>query len=199
MIQHNLSALKDFANKRPPLERCELCAAGLPDTHEHLYDPAQRRLKCACPACAQLFCGAVGQGWRRVTPRAQRLAGFGLDDALWASLQLPIDLCYFQRTGRGGELVAYFPSPAGATQSLLPADAWAQLRARNPELAELEPDVEALLVNRVGEARAAYRVSVDVCFELVGLVRSRWRGLSGGSEAWTALRAFFERLEARGA
>jgi hypothetical protein len=47
--------------------------------------------------------------------------------------------------------VALYPGPAGATESLLSLDAWEQLVASNPALADLEPDVEALLVNRIGE------------------------------------------------
>ena len=43
---------------------------------------------------------------------------------------------------------AYYPSPMGPTESLLELDAWAALEAANPVLATLEPDVEALLVNR---------------------------------------------------
>jgi len=194
-----LSALKDFARERPPTERCDLCGAAVGERHDHLYDGAQRRLKCACSACAVLFAEAVGQQWRRVPPRAQRLAGFSMDDALWAALQLPIDLAYFQRSSPAGSVHAFFPSPAGATESLLPADGWAQVVAANPSLASLDSDVEAVLVNRVGRRREAYRVSIDVCFELVGLIRSKWRGFSGGTDAWNAIHAFFERLEARGA
>jgi hypothetical protein len=58
------------------------------------------------------------------------------------------------------------------------------------------PDVEALLVNRVKGAREYYRVSIDRCFSLVGLIRQHWRGLSGGAEAWDAIDAFFDTLRA---
>ncbi len=44
-------------------------------------------------------------------------------------------------------------------------------------LAELEPDVEALLVNRMNGERAYYRTPIDECFKLVGLIRAHWRGL----------------------
>jgi NADPH-dependent curcumin reductase CurA len=36
----------------------------------------------------------------------------------------------------------------GATESLLGLDAWQALEAANPVLAQMEPDLEALLVNR---------------------------------------------------
>ena len=57
--------------------------------------------------------------------------------------------------------------------------------------ATLEPDVEALLVNRIGEARECYRVGIDECYKLVGLIRTHWRGLSGGQAVWDEIGRFF--------
>jgi hypothetical protein len=37
-------------------------------------------------------------------------------------------------------------------------------------------------------------VPIDRCFALVGLIRTHWRGLSGGAEAWQAIRDFFAQL-----
>src|SRR5262249_60638815 len=95
------------------------------------------------------------------------------------------------RAGRG---VAVYPSPAGGTESLLTLETWNQLEEENPVLRELEPDVEALLVNRVGRARDHYRVPIDACYRLVGLIRANWRGLSGGAEVWDEIRQFFDGL-----
>ncbi len=92
-------------------------------------------------------------------------------------------------------MLAFYPSPAGATESLLSLAAWEALVADNPWLTELKPDVEALLVNRVEGAREYYRVPIDRCYELVGLIRAHWRGMSGGSEAWSAIHEFFARLK----
>ncbi len=82
-----------------------------------------------------------------------------------------------------------YPSPAGATESLLSFDTWEEIERENPVLLEMEADVEALLVNRIGHARGFsspeyYLVPIDECFKLVGLIRSRWQGLSGGTEVW---------------
>jgi hypothetical protein len=62
--------------------------------------------------------------------------------------------------------------------------------------------VEALLVNRLGTSRGFagaeyYLLPIDECYKLVGLIRSHWRGLSGGSEVWEILRAFFTELKER--
>ena len=45
-----------------------------------------------------------------------------------------------------GRVVAFYPGPAGATESELPLDAWDAVLAANPALGLLRPDVEALLL-----------------------------------------------------
>ena len=92
------------------------------------------------------------------------------------------------------KVAAYYPSPAGATESLLPLTAWEALVETNPILRQMQPDVETLLVNRVQETRAYFLAPIDVCFELVGLIRIHWRGFSGGDEVWREIDGFFERL-----
>jgi hypothetical protein len=55
--------------------------------------------------------------------------------------------------------------------------------------------VEALLVNRAQGARQQWIVPIDDCFRLVGVIRTHWRGLTGGKEVWQALPRFFEDLD----
>jgi hypothetical protein len=38
-------------------------------------------------------------------------------------------------------------------------------------------------------------VSIDHCYKLVGLLRTHWRGLSGGPEAWQMIERFFAELK----
>jgi hypothetical protein len=64
-------------------------------------------------------------------------------------------------------------------------------------LEAIEPDVEALLVNRVVPARDYYIAPIDHCFELVGLIRAHWKGFSGGEEVWRNINGFFSRLRER--
>lgn len=108
---------------------------------------------------------------------------------------LPIQLAFFFHSTPDGRLIALYPSPAGATESTLPLDAWDSIVAENPALLGLEADVEALLVNRVGEKREYFIAPIDKCYELVGLIRAKWHGLSGGTEAWTAINGFFDTME----
>jgi hypothetical protein len=132
-----------------------------------------------------------------VPRRIENLTDFHISDAQWENLHLPINLAFFYMSSPARRVVAMFPSPAGATESLLTLDAWDDLVRANPVLVELEPDVEALLVNRVALSTDYYRVPIDECFKLVGLIRTHWRGLSGGVDVWAKLAAFFADLQDR--
>jgi hypothetical protein len=192
-----LMALRRFARPRPPEERCELCSSPLSPDHEHLVEPATRQLLCACTPCAILFSNREGARFRRVPRRVEALTEFQLSDAQWEALHLPISLAFFFRSTPASRVLAFYPSPAGPMESLLSLEAWQELEAENPVLRELEADVEALLVNRVGELREYFRVPIDECYKLVGLLRSQWRGLSGGSEVWDGIRHYFDQLRDR--
>ena len=93
--------------------------------------------------------------------------------------------------------MAFYPSPAGATESQLTLERWEELMSNNPILQEMEPDVEALLINRLRDAREHYIVPIDACYQLVGLIRLCWKGLSGGEEAWKAIAEFFGDIRAK--
>lgn len=196
------AALRQFALPRRAQERCELCSAGLAQEHPHLVEIAARQIVCACDACATLFDGMAGSRYRRVSRRARFLPGFRMTDAQWENLLIPINMAFFFRSSPEGRMVVLYPSPAGAVESLLPLDAWEEIAGENAVLEELRPDIEALLVNRVGHAhelsRAEYYIApIDECYRLVGLIRANWKGLSGGSEVWTEIGRFFSELKSR--
>ena len=195
--QRPWSVLRQFIRPKPSVERCELCGAAIGSEHPHLLEPSTRQLHCACQACSILFSDHQDGRYRRVVPRLDRLIDFHLDEATWDDLHLPINLAFFVLSGPEGRVQAFFPSPAGATECLLPLEHWDRLAQANPILLDLQPDVEALLLNRLRGASAAYLVSIDECYKLVGLIRSRWHGLSGGSEVWEEIRRFFEDLTTR--
>ena len=195
------SRLQELARPRgrrqpAPEEQCDLCAEPIPSEHRHLLDLESRRLLCACRACSILFdrSGAGGGHYRLIPAHARVVADLDLDDAFWLALNIPVELAFFFHSSAAGRVVAFYPSPAGATESLLDLESWDDLVRANPVLAELEPDVEALLVHRAGGRREHWLLPVDRCYELVGLVRTHWRGFGGGDEVWEALDGFFDRL-----
>jgi hypothetical protein len=192
-----LASLRRLLQPQPAREQCDLCGVALAEEHPHLVEVASRRLRCACDACAVLFDNPAAGKFRRVPRRVEYLADFRLDDVRWAALGLPVNLAFFLHSSAAGKVVAFYPSPGGATEALPPPEAWQELVEDNPVLGRLEPDVEALLVNRLGEMPECYRVGVDECYKLVGLVRTHWRGLSGGPAVWEEVARFFAALRGR--
>jgi hypothetical protein len=180
-------------------ERCELCATPIAHEHRHLLDLSRREPLCVCRPCSVLFASeAASDGhYRLIGDRRLRVDDLALDDAAWEDLRLPVDMAFFFRNSLEGRVQAYYPSPMGPTESLLGLGAWSQLEDANPVLRTLAPDVEALLVNRARGARRHWIVPIDDCFSLVGLIRTRWRGFTGGAEVWGEIARFFDELDRR--
>jgi Family of unknown function (DUF5947) len=187
----------------PPVEdeQCELCGAPVPTRHRHVLDLEKRNLLCACRACSLLFDGdAAGGGHFKLVPdRRLALDDFRLDQATWDRLSIPVEMAFFFRSSREGRVMAYYPSPAGPTESLLGLEAWRDVEDANPVLAEMVDDVEALLVNRAKGTRRQWIVPIEDCYALVGLIRTRWRGFSGGEEVWEQIDGFFRELDEKSA
>jgi Family of unknown function (DUF5947) len=195
------ATLRQFARKRTKVETCEMCSRELPGEHQHLLEPAARKLICACDACAILFSGSSNLKYKRVPRDARFLSDFRMTDGQWDGLMIPIEMAFLFHSTPHGKVVAFYPSPAGATESLLSLDTWNDVVNENPILKELESDVEALLVNRVGATRGVkpefYVVPIDQCYKLVGLIRMHWHGLSGGTEVWREVGNFFAELKSK--
>jgi hypothetical protein len=179
-------------------ERCELCAAPIAPAHPHLLDLERGDVRCACGACAILFDRreAAGGQLRRIPDRRVRLTNVEGDELAWATFGIPVDLAFFVADDNGA-IEAFYPGPAGTTRASVDADAWSDLAASNSLIATMQPRVEALLVRQHGPGRSHFVVPVDDCFHLVGLMRSQWRGFSGGRDVWRAIDEFFTTLEGR--
>ena len=198
-----LQALRRFTQKRQtsrlPVEHCELCNEVIPEDHRHLLDLNHQALICACQACSLLFDeqGAGGGAYKLIPRRYVLLPDFHMTDEQWDELMIPVNMVYIFRASKENRIKAFYPSPAGDTESLLALENWEELVSNNPVLHELAPDVEALLINRVQSAHEHYIVPIDACYQLVGLIRLSWKGLSGGEEARNAIATFFEDIRSR--
>ena len=178
-------------------ERCELCGTGLPSDHRHLIHLDERRLLCACETCWSVRSGEAS--YRPAGVRTEWLEGFDLPDEAWASFGIPVGLAFFMRTGEPDRVVAFYPSPAGATESEIDAGSWERVRALNPSMERLEPDSEALIVNRMSDPHQHAVAPIDECYRLVGLIKSSWEGISGGTGPELAIERFFAELRVKSA
>lgn len=194
--------LRQFARRRemrPPAEQCELCSAEIPAYHRHLLELSKNTLVCVCRPCSILFGDpSAGSGKYRLVPsRYLLLTDFQMTDEQWEELTIPVNMVYTFHSTQANRVMAFYPSPAGAIESELSLQGWDELVNSNAILKDLEPDVEALLINRVESYREHYIVPIDTCYELVGLIRLKWKGLSGGDDAWKAIADFFANLRKR--
>lgn len=181
----------------PAGERCELCGRFAGAEHAHAVDTVAGRLLCVCGACALLFerPGAGGGRYRSVRGRWERAGTHESLTGVLDALEIPVGVAFFVRRGASGDVAAFYPGPAGVTESSLFVDGWDARRLA--ELASLEPDVEALLVRRGPETTEGYIVPVDICYALAGRLRTCWRGFDGGAEGRRTLDAFFADVRSR--
>lgn len=186
----------------PPAEkvqRCEMCAEPIGEWHGHVVDLDGRGLMCTCRGCALLFTteGAGGGRFKTVPERYRHAANVPLAEMTWDSIGIPVAMAFFFANTAMERTVCFYPSPAGATESLLSLEAWKDLLGAIPEFGDLNADVEALLVHKQEEGFEFFAVPIDACYQLVGLVRMYWKGFDGGEEAWKAINEFFDGLRER--
>lgn len=189
----------------PAGERCEMCTEPIADEHPHVVNVADRQLMCVCRACYLLFTDSHAElRYRAVPDRCLSFPDFGLDRLVWEALQIPVGVAFFFTNSALGRTVAFYPGPAGATESELDMGVWDTIRGADARVDLLADDVEALLV-RVAEnpegdelpQPQSYLVPIDACYEFVGRLRMLWHGFDGGQQAREFIAGFFDRLAAR--
>jgi hypothetical protein len=183
----------------PPREKCELCATEVAAEHSHVADLEQSTLICACRACYLLFTHAqAGRGrYRAVPDRYLHDPARQLSVGEWDEFEIPVGLAFFLRSSQRGEVSAFYPSPAGATESTLNLQAWDRLSAAHPLLGAADADVEAVLICRTDSGVEYFLVPVDACYELAGRMRLHWRGFDGGAEARQSIAEFLGQVRSR--
>ncbi|MDB4968866.1 MAG: hypothetical protein JWN44_4555 [Myxococcales bacterium] len=195
----SLRAIAPYVRRRVAnaAARCELCGVAIAREHRHLVDTTERTLRCSCSACALLFQGP-GQRYRAAPDRWLHDPAFTLDEQSWSALQIPVRLAFFFRHAAADRWTAFYPGPAGATESTLGLEAWQEFASAVPLAALVEPDVEALLVAGDREGRFdCYLMPISACYELVGRVKRCWRGFDGGELAWREIDDFFAGVRQR--
>ena len=125
-----------------------------PAEHKHLLDLEERRIVCVCPTCWSMRSGDA-----RYRPTGSRTLWLEDFDAAPTSCGRRSRSRSASRSScaraRRANVVGLYPSPAGATECELDLDAWDRLVAANPVLEDLDPDAEALIVNRLADAARA--------------------------------------------
>jgi hypothetical protein len=185
----------------PAGECCEMCAERIADEHQHVVNVEGRQLLCVCRGCYLLFTDQhAALRYRAVPDRYLALPDFALDRRRWEALQIPVGVAFFFRNSHLDRTVAFYPGPAGATESELDLESWNDLRAADPRVDILADDTEALLV-RVPDQQdgppVCHVLPIDACYEFVGRLRMLWRGFDGGQDARRYMSEYFETVADR--
>ena len=173
---------------------CELCSVPLGQAHRHVVEVGRRDVLCACAACAILFAAGERSARYRTVPDRVRV-----DRELALVPQrigIPVGVAFCMRSS-SDQLIARYPGPAGIVDAELAAEDWHTLAAATPLVAQLEPDVEALLLHgdRAGSHAVCYLIPITAAYELVARLRGTWQGFTGGDQAHREVAAFFAELD----
>ena len=161
-----------------------MCSVPIPADHRHLLHVEERRDRLHLrdlPRALRRRGRVPADGQPHRLARRARALGRALGvvpDPDRPRVLLPLE--HGRADGDGGSSRSTRARPARPSASSTSAP-WEQLVAANPVLEGLEPDAEALIVNRLGAARQHAIVPIDECYRLVGLVRVSWEGISGGT------------------
>jgi len=186
---------------QPAGERCEMCSEAIADEHQHVVNLEGRQLMCVCRGCYLLFTDTEAElRFRAIPDRYLAFPDFALDRRAWEALQIPVGLAFFFHNSTLDRTVAFYPGPAGATESELDLQAWNDIRTADGRVDAIAADTEALLVRVPDDDAAspqAYLVPIDACYEFVGRLRMMWRGFDGGQDVRNYINEFFEMLDDR--
>ena len=177
---------------------CGGCGAHLAVEHRHIIDLESRMIACRCRACWLLAGSGEGSHERGIPTRYLQEVDAGFSQSEWDALKIPVDVAFFMINSVAGRTFAFYPSPAGPTESALALEAWHAIVERHRWVRELTPDVEALLVRRRRESGTymGFIVPIDACYELVGRIRLAWSGFTGGTAVQDVVEAFFSEVTA---
>jgi hypothetical protein len=176
--------------------RCYFCSKPIPADHKHFADLENMKFMCTCELCAVLQ--AESGTYHQVPERYKYLKGFDLPGRIWLGFRIPVNMAFIVYNSARQKPVAYYPSPAGATESELRLESWDVLTQKNPVLNDMDDDLEGFMINRLDEPHEHFIMPIDCCYKLIGLIRTTWQGLNGGEEMRSSVRTFFDELKRKG-
>lgn len=195
-----LDKIRATAAARPD-EACEMCTAEILPDHSHVADLEKSSLLCVCRPCYLLFENpqAGGGRYRRVPDRYLHDPSRPMAANEWDELEIPVGLAFFLHSTQAGEVVGFYPSPAGVTECRLDLSAWERIAQAHPLLDAIAPDVEAALITRNDKTNVIehFVVPIDTCYELAGRMRMLWKGFDGGTEAQQSIAEFLGKVRSR--
>lgn len=178
-------------------ETCRMCGRPLGSEHRHVLEvTSRRRVIGVCLQCARQF-DSDGGRLRLIPSETHLLGGIHIPAAFAPQIAPPTRVVLFVRRSSTGRVVAMQPRPSGVADVPVPPEAWGALIEANPALREMQADVEALLIHCTGKEPRCYLAPIDVCFQLVGIIRVHGQGPAGGVEVWPHVERFFAGLDAQ--
>ncbi len=165
-----------------------------------MVDTESRSIRCTCRPCGILFAReGSSQGRLKTVPDRWLFdPAEELTATEWAALQIPVRLAFFSYHSGLQRWAAFYPGPAGATESLLGLDAWGEMARVSRLVRAAQPDVEAILVfSREDGGFDRFLVPIHACYELVGRVKRHWKGFEGGTAVWREIGAWFDQARSR--
>ncbi|WP_053960305.1 DUF5947 family protein [Sulfobacillus thermosulfidooxidans] len=174
-------------------EVCEVCNRLIPaHDHRHLLRLQTAQVVCACPHCALLF-DAPGQNQYQTIPtRIKKLDRAILGQDFWDVMKVPVHLVGIIKR-RGGQAEIFYPSPAGAVSGG-PISQGFLTPSLQQALGSVSDEVEVLLIADLAGMSEGFLIPLDRFYELIGLLRLSWQGLSGGNEVSRRIHQFFDQL-----
>ena len=94
--------------------------------------------------------------------------------------------------GQDGVVAAFYPEPDGRDRVAARARRVGELERATRCWRRSSRTSRRCSSTAPSGAREHWLVPIDDCFRLVGLIRTHWRGLTGGREVWAGDRGFFE-------
>ena len=177
----------------PDVEVCELCGTELPQNHRHLLQLTERRILCACATC---WASALGR------PRAAPDRAAASSGSRTSSCPRSCGRSCRSRSGSPSSCARASPTrwspctrapraPPSPSSTCPPGRSSSEL---NPILTGIEPDAEALVVNRIADPHEFVIAPIDECYGLVGAIKVSWEGISGGPALEREVPAFFDEM-----